>query len=143
MSTNTGSLHVEFHANQRKASQHRVQAAAHIRHCLLRLEGPDDVQILSDAQPKLCEYFWQFSQLETIMIETTTSRHQFNLEEEKIQSLLDHLRETSRAAIRQRTCEGAHRNALQARASRSGRPLDSILSPFWCLEEHASDRKNW
>ena len=143
MSTNTGSLHVEFHANQRKASQHRVHAAAHIRHCLVRLEGPDDIQILIDAQPKLCEYLGQITQLETIVLETRTSQHQVNLEEGKIQSLLDHLRETGRAAVRQRTCEVADRNALQAKTSRSARPSDSILSPFWCLEEHASDRKNW
>ena len=114
--------------------------AARVHACLLRVWKYETVPELEKAGSlkALGETLVQFAYLETVVLET---RHQFDID--KVPSLLELLRNTFRADVQHRTCNDAHKLALQAKKSPSRFTGGGLLSPFWCLKEHVwrwSDR---
>lgn len=128
-------LHVEFHASQ-DDTQH--SGAARIHHCLLRAQDSNDVQVLTNGLTTIGDTFTHFAYLETVVLEIG-----YELELDDVQSLAEALRKACGAGVtvRYRTCEEAHKLALQAKKSPSSRSTSAgLLSPFWCLQEHVP---NW
>ena len=86
----------------------------------------------------LCETLAQFTYLETVVLETS---HRFNID--KVPSLLELLHDTCGADVQHRTCEDAHKLALQAKKSPSRSTGGGLLSLFWCLEERGWQLWRW
>lgn len=129
-------LHFEFHASQDKW-QHLDAACIH--HCLLRVFDRNGAQALAGDVTKIGNSLAQFTYLETVVLETGN-----RLEMDDVQSLIEALRKVITAEVQHRTCDEAHKLALQAKKSPS-RPITAgLLSPFWCLQEHVEKwDKEW
>ena len=122
-----GYLHIEFHSRQHDS--HHSGAAREVHACLLRVWQYETVQKLEETGglKALGETLAQFAYLETVVLETS---HEFDIDE--VPSLLESLRSTCRADVQHRTCEDAHKLALQAKDSPSRSTGGGLLSPFWC-----------
>ena len=109
----TGYLHIEFHSRQ--GNPHH-SGTARVHACLLRVLDYDTVQNLEETGglKALGETLAQFAYLETVVLETS---HPFDID--KVPSLLELLRNTCRADVQHRTCDDAHKLALQAKKSPS------------------------
>lgn len=125
------SFHVEFHASHN---------AGHIGHCLLRVYDHNGTRALTDDLITLGDTFVHFSHLETVVLETSRG-----LEIDEIQTSTERLRKVCRpeVVVQHRTCDDAHKLALEAKESASRPSNAGLLSPFWCLQEGAKDWNNW
>ena len=132
-----GSLHIEFHSRQ---DDPHHSGAARIQACLLRVRNYDTVEKLEEtgSLKALGETLAQFAYLETVVLETS---HQFDID--KVPSLLELLRDTCGADVQHRTCEDAHKLALQAKKSPPHSTGGGLLSPFWCLEKYVRHWVVW
>ena len=130
------SLHIEFHSRQHD-SHH--SGAARVHACLLRVWQYETVQKLEETGglKTLGETLAQFAYLETVVLETGSSP--FDID--KVPSMLESLRNTCGAHVQHRTCDSAHKLALQAKESPSRSTGGGLLSPFWC--GHVGAWKNW
>lgn len=129
------SVHIEFHASQRDP---RHSGAACIHHCLLRVQSSDDVPVLAEGLTTIGDAFAHFAYLETIVLETGRE-----LGTDSVQSLTKVLRKGSMAEVRHRTCDEAHKLALQAKKSPSRCTSAELLSTFWCLREYNWQWNEW
>ena len=126
-------LHIEFHSRQ--GDPHH-SGAARVHACLLRVQWYEQLEKAGDLKA-LGETLAQFMFLETVVLETSD---QFDIDE--VPSLLEWLRNTCRADVQHRTCDEAHKVALQAKKSPSRSTGGQLLSPFWCLK-HLTDWLGW
>ena len=131
---------IEFHASQ---DDLRHSGTACIHHCLLRVhhDGSRDMRLLVEGLAAVGDNFahWQFVYLETVVLETS-----YRLNIDGVQALNEALRKVCGAGVtvQHRTFEEAHGLALRAQKdpSRHGSTSTGLLSPVWCLQEHAL---NW
>ena len=125
-------LYIEFHSRQ--VDPHH-SGAARVHACLLRVLDYDTVQNLEETGglKALGETLAQFAYLETVVLETS---HRFDIDE--MPPLLELLRETCGANVQHRTCEDAHKLALQVKKSPS-HSTGGLLSPFWCSDSELDD----
>ena len=131
MRTSFATLHLELHAKQT-----RHPAVAHVYHCVVRMGCDRHLLALKDTLLKLGDTFSRFPCLETIVIETS-SRDDFG-DTQVVQPLVEALHTAARVDVQHRTSDEAHLSSLQAKKeSRSAANSDKLLSPLWCLEEHA------
>ena len=126
------SFHVEFHASQ--------DNAGHIRHCLLRVYDHNGARALTDDLITIGDTFTHFTHLQVVVLETS-----HELQANDVESSIERLRRVCRpeVVVQHRTCNDAHKLALEVkeRASRSANA--GPLSPFWCLQESAKDWDKW
>ena len=131
-------LYIEFHSRQ--VDPHH-SGAARVHACLLRvvrnyvtgenLESTESLKAIGET-------LVQFTYLETVVLETG---HRFDID--KVPSLLESLRNTCGADVQHRTCDDAHKLALQAKKSPSRSTGAGLLSPFWCLKKLWWRWDNW
>ena len=135
-------LHIEFHSRQ---DDPHHSGAARVHACLLRVSGYESgyetVQKLEETGglKALGETLAQFMLLETVVLETS---YGFDIGIE-VPPLLESLRDTCWANVQHRTCEDAHKLALQAKKSPSCSTGGGLLSPFWCLKDDVWRWDNW
>ena len=114
---------VEFHAIQDGPSH---PDTARIHHCLLRVGSNADLTEVTQHLALLGDTLTQFTYLETIVVETG-----HGVESADIQFNLEALRKISGAEVRHRTCDDAHKVALQVKKG-TARVLEiGPLSPIW------------
>ena len=130
-------LHIEFHSRQ--GDPHH-SGAARVHACLLRVWQYETVQELegTGGLKALGETLAQFAYLETVVLETG---HLFD--NDKVPLLLELLRDICGADVQHRTCDDAHKLALQAKNSPSRSTGGGLLSPFWCLKKHVLRWDEW
>ena len=120
------------HASQDN-SQH--SGAARIHHCLLRVTYSEAVQKLIKGLQSTGDIFVHFAHLETVVLETG-----HKLKSDDVQLLTEALRKVCRAEVRHRTCDEAHKLALDAKKGAAYSPGAGLLSPFWCLGDNWWDK---
>ena len=74
----------------------------------------------------------RFAHLESVVLETSSM-----LSADETQGLLNALREASGVEVQHRTCDQAHKLALEAKKNSAHFVSAAPLSPFWCLERYA------
>ena len=117
-------IDVEFYARQEK-NRHRPSSSARVCHCLLRVHDQAHLEILTTVLPQLTSALVGFSFLETVVFETGAECG------DGIQPVLDALRPTVGAEVQHRTCDDAHKVALQVKKG-TARVLEmGPLSPIW------------
>ena len=126
------SLYVEFYAKQFGLQR---TGTAHICHCLLRARNSSNVQTLLKGSASLGKPLSRLPYLETVFFE---SSHE--LEAASVQPLLESLGKACRVEVQHRTCDEAHKLAVQAKKSPSRSTGGGLVSPFWCLEKN---RRKW
>ena len=128
-------LHIEFHLRQDDSHHSGV---ARIHACLLRVRTYETARELEKSLVAVGETLAQLTLLETVVLETSQE-----VDVERLPSLLESLRKTCRAEVQHRTCDEAHKLALQAKNSPSRSTGGGLLSPFWCLEKHVYTWDVW
>ena len=129
-------LDIEFHSRQ--GDPHH-SGAARIHACLLRVRDYETVLNLekTESLKALGETLAQIAYLETVVLETG---RWFDIN--KVPSLLESLRDTCGADVQHRTCDDAHKLALEAKKCPSHSTGGRLLSPFWCSDSEF-DEYGW
>ena len=136
ISARGGAAHyIEFHLRQDDPPR-----AAHVHACLLRINDRDIFWDLQTRIATLVDTVARLAHLDKVVLETGRRVSLCS----KIQALLEMLRNTCRVTVlvELRTCDEAHKIALQAKKSPRSTGED-LLSPFWCLQEHQWARLRW
>lgn len=128
------SCQVEFYASQDNSLHPRATC---IRHFLLRLQEIGDVEALKKLIT-IGDTLTRFADLETIVLEIGYRLWPYNF-----QSLIGALRNVSGVNVQRRTSDQSYKLALQAKEYPSRSTNVELLSPFWCLQEHASNWDDW
>lgn len=114
----------------------QYSGAARIHHCLLRVTRGKFEEALIEG---LAALFARLAYLKTIVLETSHS----SWGDHDVQSVTEALRKVCKAEVEHRTCEEAHKLALQAKKNSARPPGAALLSPFWCLQTHADSWRAW
>ena len=131
-------LHLEFHAKQTQ-----LRGVAHVHHCLVRVAREHNLRTLKERVLQLRHTLARFPCLETLVIETP-NREDFG-DAQAIEPLVEELQAALSANVQHRTCDDAHKVAMQARKA-TGRSVHGhaeLVSPFWLLNEHGWLWKLW
>ena len=122
-------LHVEFHSRQ-DSPQHT--GAVRIHTCLLRVLDSARVWKFEHNLSALGDTLSKLTALQSVVLETS---HYVNVDD--VTLMLQSLRDTCRVEVQHRTCDDAHKLALQIKKSPFRTRGEGLLSPYWCLPGHA------
>ena len=120
-------LQIEFHSRQAGTQS---SGTARIHACLLRVLSDGGKDRLEKDSRALGEALALLTFLEVVVLETS---HWINNDD--VSSLLGWLRNGCSVGVQHRTCNEAHKLALQAKKSPSPLTGGGLLSPFWCSDQ--------